>query len=161
MGASRSVCPIPSFKNPRSSAPANSRRGSTHCRRARECRRQYPGELTAFLMDRPYRSESTPIVLPHFGYRASQGPWTSLPFGNPAMVWPSVVQQPAKDGFQGKLALLVDVGCNSSCEDFTMPFQDNGRAQRRNDCRKLGSTVASGFGRRNDAFRGCQARNFP
>jgi carboxyl-terminal processing protease len=89
-----------------------------------------PSDLTAFLMDRPYRwwSESTPIVLPYFRYRASQGQWEYQPFGNPDMVWPSILQQPPKDNFHGKLALLVDEGCHSSCEDFAMPFKDNGRA---------------------------------
>lgn len=89
-----------------------------------------PGDLTAFLMDRPYRwwSESTPLIMPYFRYRASQGQWEYQPFGSPDMVWPSIPQQPAKDHFEGKLVLLVDEACHSSCEDFTMPFKDNGRA---------------------------------
>src|SRR5208337_3600329 len=89
-----------------------------------------PGELTAFLMDRAYRwwTEATPVVMPYFRLRAGQGQDAYQPFSRPDMVWASNVQKPPQDNFKGKLALLVDAGCMSSCEDFTMPFKDNGRA---------------------------------
>ena len=35
---------------------------------------------------------------------------------------------PAPGAFRGRLVLLVDGGCVSACEDFVMPFKDNGRA---------------------------------
>jgi carboxyl-terminal processing protease len=38
------------------------------------------------------------------------------------------VSQPASDSYKGRLAILADGGCNSSCEDFVMPFKDNSRA---------------------------------
>ena len=81
-------------------------------------------------MDRPYRwwTESTPVLLPYFRLRASQGGWQYQPFDKPEFLWRSPVHEPAKDHFKGKLALLVDGGCNSACEDFTMPFKDNARA---------------------------------
>jgi carboxyl-terminal processing protease len=89
-----------------------------------------PGELTSALMDRPYRwwTESTPVLLPFFRWMASQGNWQYRPFDRPEFLWRSGEQQPSKDGFKGKLALLVDAGCHSACEDFTMPFKDSHRA---------------------------------
>jgi carboxyl-terminal processing protease len=89
-----------------------------------------PSDLTTFLMDRPYHwwSESTPVIMPFFRFRASQGQWEYQPFARPDMVWPGVLQQPAQDHFTGKLVLLVDEACHSSCEDFAMPFKDSGRA---------------------------------
>ena len=89
-----------------------------------------PSDLIAQLMDRPYRwwSESTPINLPYFRYRATQNVWQYLPFKQPQMVWQSGWQDPPKEHFSGKLVLLADGGCYSACEDFTMPFKDNHRA---------------------------------
>ncbi len=90
-----------------------------------------PEQLTAALMDRPYRSwtESTPMLLPYFRFRASQGGPENQPFDRPEFLWRSRENQPPKEGFfKGKLALLVDAGCQSACEDFTMPFKDNHRA---------------------------------
>ncbi len=90
-----------------------------------------PGQLTAALMDRPYRwwTESTPVLLPYFRLRAEQGGWEYQPFDRPEFLWRSKENQPSKEGFfKGKLALLIDAACHSSCEDFTMPFKDNHRA---------------------------------
>lgn len=89
-----------------------------------------PSGLTSALMNRPYRwwSESTPITMPYFRFRASQGEWQYQPFKQPQMVWQSGQQAPAKDSYGGKLVLLIDGGCYSACEDFTMPFKDNHRA---------------------------------
>ena len=89
-----------------------------------------PAQLTSELMDRPYRwwTESTPVTLPYFRFRASQGSWELQPFARPELLWRNRPQQPAKEFFKGKLALLVDAGCHSACEDFVMPFKDNRRA---------------------------------
>lgn len=89
-----------------------------------------PSALTSLLMDRPYRwwTESTPVEMPHFRYLASQGKWEYRPFSRPELLWRSGIEQPKEGAFKGKLALLVDSGCHSACEDFVMPFKDNGRA---------------------------------
>ena len=89
-----------------------------------------PGDLTSRLMDRPYRwwTESTPVEMPHFRFLASQGKWEYRPFSRPELVWRSSFEQPNQGAFRGKLALLVDAGCHSACEDFVIPFKDNRRA---------------------------------
>ncbi|MFZ0744493.1 MAG: S41 family peptidase [Terracidiphilus sp.] len=89
-----------------------------------------PVDLSSFLMDRPSQSwtESTPVAMPYFRFRASQGRWEYQPFNRPALTWPSPVTQPAHDVFTGKLAILTDAGCYSACEDFVMPFKVNHRA---------------------------------
>lgn len=43
------------------------------------------------------------------------------------MSWPASVQR-ADSVYRGRLVILLDEGCQSACEDFTMPFRDNGRA---------------------------------
>lgn len=89
-----------------------------------------PSDLTSLLMNRSYRwwTESTPINMPYFRFRATEGDWHYGPFRQPQMLWQNPPTAPVKDTFQGKLILLVDGGCYSSCEDFTMPFKDNHRA---------------------------------
>lgn len=89
-----------------------------------------PSDLTSRLMDRPYRwwTESTPVEMPHFRFLASQGKWEYRPFSRPELLWRSSLEQPNRGAFKGKLALLVDAGCHSACEDFVMPFKENGRA---------------------------------
>jgi carboxyl-terminal processing protease len=101
-----------------------------------------PAELTALLMDRPYRwwTEASPMLLPYFRLRAAQGDWQYQPFETAEMVWRSGVSQPAKDAFRGRLALLVNGGCHSACEDFVMPFKNTGRAVL------AGSTTAGSTG---------------
>ena len=89
-----------------------------------------PNELIEALMDRPYPwwIESTPVSMPYFHIRANQGEWQMEAFRQPYLAWPSKTQQPIKEHFAGKLALLVDAGCYSACEDFAMPFKESHRA---------------------------------
>ncbi|MGA8730857.1 MAG: S41 family peptidase [Terracidiphilus sp.] len=89
-----------------------------------------PTDLASFLMDRPsqFWTESTPVAMPYFRFRASQGKWEYQPFVRPSLVWSSPTASPAKDVFMGKLAILTDAGCYSACEDFVMPFKMNHRA---------------------------------
>lgn len=35
---------------------------------------------------------------------------------------------PTSSSFRGELAILIDAGCVSACEDFVMPFRRSGRA---------------------------------
>lgn len=42
--------------------------------------------------------------------------------------WPAEVLPGAKEPYRGRLVILADGGCFSACEDFLVPFKDNGRA---------------------------------
>jgi carboxyl-terminal processing protease len=42
--------------------------------------------------------------------------------------WAAEVLPPAKEPYRGRLVILADGGCFSACEDFLVPFKDNGRA---------------------------------
>ncbi len=101
-----------------------------------------PGDLTAFLMDRPYQhwAESIPVEVPYFRMRAEQGHEDYQPFVHGNLAWGGGQQQPPEDHFSGNLILLVDSGCASACEDFTMPFKVNHRAQL------IGETTAGSSG---------------
>lgn len=48
--------------------------------------------------------------------------------GNAQLMWGGDSVAPGPGAFRGRLILLVDGGCVSACEDFVMPFKDNGRA---------------------------------
>ena len=71
-------------------------------------------------------SEANPCHA-HFRLRA-EGSWEYQPFGRSELLWRSSASEPEADAYQGRLAVLVDAGCLSACEDFVMPFKDNGRA---------------------------------
>jgi carboxyl-terminal processing protease len=81
-----------------------------------------PGELVRALMTKPYRrwTESTPQTLAVLKYRGDYAEDTM-------MSWSSGTSQPDNPVFKGRLVILADGACGSACEDFVMPFKDNGR----------------------------------
>ncbi|HYE15975.1 MAG TPA: S41 family peptidase [Pyrinomonadaceae bacterium] len=82
-----------------------------------------PSRLVKAFMERPYRwwAEATPQTLAVLRYRREY-------HTNTMMTWGGEVMQPSEPLFKGRLVLLADAGCASACEDFVMPFKDNGRA---------------------------------
>lgn len=80
-----------------------------------------PGGLLNALMNKPYRGwrESTPIQIAVF---QAQG----LPPST--FSWLSESSPAGKAAYPGRVFILVDRECGSACEDFVMPFKDNGRA---------------------------------
>jgi carboxyl-terminal processing protease len=115
---------------------------------------QTPTDLIAQLMDRPYPwwAESTPVAMPYFRIKADQGNWQLRPFQRPQFSWPSTTQRPNKEHFEGRIAILADAGCYSSCEDFTMPFKVTRRAVivGENHRRQFGTTLYARPGPGND-----------
>jgi carboxyl-terminal processing protease len=89
-----------------------------------------PGDLHKALMNKPYRwwAESTPASLPFFRVMAAKGSWEYKLFDRAELMWRGSTSEPAADAYQGRIAILADGGCFSACEDFVMPFKDNGRA---------------------------------
>lgn len=94
-----------------------------------------PSDLVKALMTKPYRwwSEMTPQTLAVLKYRGEYSDDT-------AMTWASGTSQPDSPVFKGRLVILADSGCGSACEDFVMPFKDNGRAT------VIGETTAGSTG---------------
>jgi carboxyl-terminal processing protease len=88
-----------------------------------------PGAFISALMDRPWRwyAEASPMRLAVFANAAERGRAGFSDFRQPMMAWPAEVQPP-DSLYTGRLAILIDAGCHSACEDFAMPFKDNGRA---------------------------------
>ena len=82
-----------------------------------------PQQLTKALMGRPYRwwAEATPQTLAVLRYRREY-------HTNTMMTWGGETIEPGEPVFRGRLIILADGGCGSACEDFVMPFKDNGRA---------------------------------
>jgi carboxyl-terminal processing protease len=82
-----------------------------------------PGGLVRALMTKPYRrwTESTPQTLAVLKYRGDYADDTM-------MSWSGGTSEPDNPVFKGRLVILADGGCGSACEDFVMPFKDNGRA---------------------------------
>ena len=80
-----------------------------------------PFQLIAALMNRPRRAwqDSTPQRIALFEAQ-----------GNPPLrvTRDFLPQAPSSDAYTGRVFLLVDRFCGSACEDFVMPFKDNGRA---------------------------------
>ncbi len=81
------------------------------------------------LMERPWRwyAEASPMRISVFANSAERGRPGFSDFRRPMMSWPASVESP-DSLFTGRLAILIDAGCHSACEDYAMPFKDNGRA---------------------------------
>jgi carboxyl-terminal processing protease len=79
-----------------------------------------PAELIAALMDRPYRwfVEATPMAPALLRGRFPDG----------QLRWREPPVQPKEHAYRGRVILIADALCGSSCEDFLAPFKDNGRA---------------------------------
>lgn len=79
-----------------------------------------PGRLTRALMDRPYRwyAEATPFHLGTAGGSAQRY----------HLGWSASESRPDSAAYAGEIVILIDAGCHSACEDFIVPFKDNGRA---------------------------------
>ncbi|HWE38819.1 MAG TPA: S41 family peptidase [Isosphaeraceae bacterium] len=81
-----------------------------------------PWGLIGELMDREWRgwTTTTPVVVALDRARGAQAARIQTESGR---------FQPRAGAFAGRLLLLVDRSCCSACEDFVMPFKENGRAQ--------------------------------
>lgn len=79
-----------------------------------------PTDLISALMDRPYRwfIEATPMAPALLKGRFPDG----------QLRWREPPVQPSEDAYRGRVILIADALCGSSCEDFLAPFNDNGRA---------------------------------
>lgn len=88
-----------------------------------------PVAFISALMERSWRwyAEASPMRIAVFADKAVRGQQGFSDFERPTMAWPASVQRP-DSVYLGRLAILVDAGCHSACEDFAMPFADNGRA---------------------------------
>jgi carboxyl-terminal processing protease len=81
-----------------------------------------PYDLIGELMDREWRDWSTSTPVQVAIDRARGAPLAQRRTE-------SRRSQPRKEAFTGRLLLLVDRFTCSACEDFVMPFKDNGRAE--------------------------------
>jgi carboxyl-terminal processing protease len=123
-----------------------------------------PDRLIRALMDRPWRgwAESTPMRLAVFSFLARSGRPGWDEFARPQMAWPASTGEPGSV-FTGRLAILVDEACHSACEDFAMPFKDNGRATLVGET-TAGSTGQPYFGSFGDGMSvavGAKRESFP
>lgn len=104
-----------------------------------------PTKLIGALQDRPYRfwTESTPLTFGlfkaysemyrRFAHQLPEDYRTTLEmmnefFDRSQLLWIPTYQPPDSTLFSGELIILTDRRCASACEDFIVPFKDNGRA---------------------------------
>jgi len=76
-----------------------------------------PNGLLAALMNRPYRGWAVATAIP-----------SADPKQHAQISWPAHTTEPVADAYGRQLILLIDGGCTGACEDFVLPFRDNGRA---------------------------------
>lgn len=88
-----------------------------------------PVGFISALMDGDWRwwAESTPVRFGVMSFYAQSGSGAYSEFARSSLSWPAEVAS-GEASYRGQLAILVDAGCHSACEDFVMPFKDNGRA---------------------------------
>lgn len=77
-----------------------------------------PAKLLAALMNRPYRGWAT----------ATPASFQPAVFQHALVSWPAPTAAAVPDAYSRQLILLIDGGCAGACEDFVVPFKDNGRA---------------------------------
>jgi carboxyl-terminal processing protease len=100
-----------------------------------------PIQLIAKLMDRPWRwwSQTTPLAIARARALAQYGRLHQLPepaatyfgvhahYAEAQLYWPGEVTPAEPGAYTGKVIVLVDADCGSSCEDFALPFKDTRR----------------------------------
>ena len=90
-----------------------------------------PVKLLAALMNRPYRgwAAATPASPMSEPRPAELQTVDGKPRRQRASIdWPATTAEPTPDAYGRQLILLIDGGCSGTCEDFVLPFKDNGRA---------------------------------
>ncbi|TIX87242.1 S41 family peptidase [Rhizobium sp. P44RR-XXIV] len=128
------VIRIPSFANPRYEQDAISaihNAGDTHAILL-DLRDNgggsTPGNLLSAIMTKPYRGTqvATPMTIAmNDASHSFNGTIPALP--TLMMRYGPNVTAPLANAWSGNIALLVDGGCASACEDFVLRFQDGGR----------------------------------
>src|SRR5262249_2322581 len=81
-----------------------------------------PFDLIRQLMDREWLTWTTITPMQVALYRARGNPQTQLRLESEKF-------RPRPDAYKGRLVILVDRFTCSACEDFVMPFKQNGRAE--------------------------------
>lgn len=116
-----------------------------------------PGQLTAAVMDRPYRwyLESTPA---HLAVMEAPQPDMLI-----SLTWLGKATTPENSLFKGRVFILIDAGCFSACEDFVVPFKDNHRAVIMGEATagSSGQPYMHGFGNGMFLSIGAKREHFP
>jgi len=101
-----------------------------------------PTALLAALMNKPYRgwAESVAFTIGHLRLQSPNRVIPAEAAEHPTLTLPPITTQPAAAAYARQLILLIDGGCVAACEDFVMPFKDNGRATL------IGEPTAGGAG---------------